>query len=356
MNVFDKCTIGNVTLNNRFVRSATAGPFSPGGKISEAGLRRYAELAKNHVGLIITEMAYVSEDGKASRSCMSITSDADVEQHTMVAKTIHDNGSKVFLQINHGGAAALVDNPPSPSGLPSPYTNAPTIEISEEDIIRITRDFADAAVRAVKAGYDGVQVQCAHGWLISQFIDPAFNKRQDKYGGNAQGRFLFAEEIIRAIKEAVGEEFPVCIKINSNLAEGDDAYEADLLYFAEKCAELGVCCIELSGCDFTPLGRKQLHNYYLDRALKIKAQVQMPIMLIGGIRTQADIEELMEKGIDFVSMARPFLCQPDIVLRLEQGEDSKCVSCSKCFIMSRKFSEEGRLCFNHEPMSDTYKD
>lgn len=344
--------LAGISLQNRFVRSATVSPYSTGGVMRPAGIRHYRLLAKNQVGLIIMEMCNICPEGKSSRTQPSLCCEEDAIRHRKVTEAVHQEGAKIFAQINHGGAASLCEDPLSPSGIPSPYTNSPAKIMTGAEIADVTQKFAASAVWAKEAGYDGVQIHCAHGYLLSQFINPYFNQRDDAYGGTPENRFRFPAEVIAAVKEAVGPEYPVCIKINSNAERDDEAYEAALMWMGQKCAELGVCAIEVSGHDFTPQGRAGKHAYYLERAAKLRACSGLPVMLVGGIRTLEDIQTVLDAGIDLISMSRPFLCQPDAVLRLERGEPLQCNSCSKCFIMLRKFETEGRLCILHPQGSD----
>ena len=349
---FESYTLAGIPLRNRFVRSATVGPYAAAGVVGPAGIRRYQRLAQQQIGLIITEMTYISPDGQASSTQPGLCDDQSVAWHRQITDAVHGSGGKIFVQLNHGGAASLCDMPLSPSGVPSPYTNRPARVMTAEEIAAVTMEFANAAVRARKAGYDGIQLHCAHGYLLSQFISPFFNRRDDDYGGSAENRFRFPAEVIAAVKAAVGPEYPVCIKLNSNAEVEDEVYEGDLMWMGQACARLGVCAVEVSGYDFTPLGRAGRHHYYLDRAARLRRACGLPVMLVGGIRTMEDIRRVLDAGIDLVSMSRPFLCQPDLVLRLAEGIDSSCVSCSKCFIMLRKFDAEGRLCIQHKPDSD----
>lgn len=349
---FQPYTLAGIPLRNHFVRSATVGPFANNGLIQPAGIERYRILAEQEVGLIITEMTYIAPEGKASLTQPGIFSQEEINCHYQLTSAVHSAGGKIFIQLNHGGAASLVDLPPSPSGISSPYTNKPARTMSPEEMDMIVKQFVQAAIHSKEAGYDGIQIHCAHGYLLSQFISPFFNHREDIYGGAVENRFRFPRNVIAAVKETVGDDYPVCIKINSNAELNDDAYEDELMWIGRECARLGVCAIEVSGHDFTPQGRSGKHTYYLERAQKLHQQCGLPVMLVGGIRTMEDVNRVLEAGIDLISMSRPFLCQPDLVLQLKEGKDSECVSCSKCFYMLRKFRDEGRLCIQRKPGSD----
>ena len=346
--------LAGVTLRNRFVRSATVSPYAADGAITQAGIQRYRLLARNQVGLIITEMTYVCPQGKASHTQLSLCSEEDTVHHSQITKAVHQEGGKIFLQLNHGGAASLSEHPLSPSGISSPYTTLATQAMTEADSADVTQKFAASAAWAKEAGYDGIQIHCAHGYLLSQFISPYFNRRKDAYGGTPEKRFRFPAEVISAVRAAVGSAYPVCIKINSNaeLEQDDGAYEDALMWMGQRCAELGICAIEVSGHDFTLQGRAGHHTYYLKRAARLHASSGLPVMLVGGIRTMEHVQQVLGAGIDLISMSRPFLCQPDSILCLKQGLPLLCTSCSKCFIMLRKFKAEGRLCVIHEQGAD----
>lgn len=349
---FEPCTLDGISLRNRFVRSATVGPYAAEGILSKAGIRRYQTLAQQQVGLIISEMVYVSPAGQASRTQPGLCREVEVSGHRQLTEAVHQADGTVFVQLNHGGAASLCEDPVSPSGVVSPYTNKPAHVMTTAEMDAAAASFASAAVLAQRAGYDGIQIHCAHGYLLSQFISPFFNRRSDAYGGTPENRFRFPAQVITAVKKAVGPQYPVCIKLNSNAEEGDADYEQALLWMGKACAELGICAIELSGHDFTPQGRSGKHCYYLERAVKLRQDCGLPVMLVGGIRTLEDVSCVLEAGLDFVSMSRPFLCQPDLIPRMAQGENSCCVSCSKCFGMLRKFAQEGRLCIQRTPDCD----
>lgn len=344
--VLEPGRIGSIMCRNRVVRSATFDYMGNLDKsVSEEQLKLNKVLAAGHVGLIITCMVSVSPEGKNAPMMNGLYDDCFLEGHKKLTETVHAEGGKVVCQINHCGAAS--DEAPrlSPSGVPSPYTRgAEAVPMTVEDITRITADFASAAVRAKEAGYDGVQLHLAHGYLLSQFINPLYNKRTDQYGGSLENRFRFAKEVITAVKEAVGPEFSVSIKINSNLEEGDETFAPDFLTIGKECKALGIDFIEVSGCDFTPRGRQGLHNYYLERAALLRKEIGIPVVLVGGVRTAEDMDQVLEAGVDAVSMCRPFISEPDLVLKLEQGGASRCVSCSKCFGLALKYTPGAPRC------------
>lgn len=341
----------NIGFKNRIVRSATVDPYGHlDGTVSEEQVKLHETLAGNNIGLIITAQSTITPVGKTVAEQNSISDDSLIPSHRKLVDSIHKVGStKVILQINHCGAGSIGtdEKPPvAPSPIPYPGSKLMPRELSIPEIEEIIEQFVQAAVRAQKAGYDGVQIHCAHGYLLSEFINPVYNKRIDEYGGSIENRFKMAEKVIKGIQKELGEKYPLFIKINSNIEENDEEYVKDLIYVAKKCKELGIEAIEYSGYNFTPLGRTGLHNYYLERVAAIRKEVDIPAILVGGTRTIEDMDSVLESGIEMVSLSRPLISEPDLVTKLMAGQEAaRCISCSKCFYL---YYKEGRRCVFHE--------
>ena len=176
------------------------------------------------------------------------------------------------------------------------------------------------------------------------------NHRQDDYGGCPENRFRLALEIIQGNQDACGG-LPILIKINSNLpdAQADLAFEGDLETVLHLCRQAGVAAAEVSGCDFRSFPR-QAPPYYLARAARLRKACGLPLLLVGGIRSDAHIRQVLEAGLDMVSLCRPLICQPDLVLRLQQGPyTSPRLSCNQCFAA---IGTEGRTCVLHTKGAD----
>lgn len=209
--------------------------------------------------------------------------------------------------------------------------------LTVEEIHAIERRFIQAAVRLQKAGVDGVQLHAAHSYLLSRFIDPTFNQRTDEYGGDVAGRFRMTERIIRGIHEACGPSFPVLIKINIDTKQEDHAaYREDMIWILSRCRELGVSLVELSGVDFINQP-KTATLYYLDEAKLLRQAVpQMPLSLVGGVRSLADMEAVLDAGLDAVSLGRSLIAEPDSCQRLWREKPlsafpaTAVLSCPKC--------------------------
>ena len=351
--LFTPGKIGTLTLKNRLIRSATQDPFGqPDGTACQAQVDLHSEVAESGVPLIISAYTYVSPEGRATDIQVGFCNEAHYQSQKKVVDAVHEKGGKIVLQINHAGQNVyfmpdLEDKTPlAPSGNMKAPNGLMTREITKEDMDRLCNDYVTAAVKGKELGFDAVQLHCAHGYLLNQFMDPNYNKREDEFGGSAENRFRFIRRILIAMREALGEEYPILVKVNTNCAgEDNQAYGEDLIYFCKQFEELGVDAIELSGFDWIPQGKQKNHNYYLERAKAVRAAVKIPLILVGGVRNKEDIEGVLETGIDFISMSRPFICQPDLIQHLEAGEDSQCISCSKCFIL---WEREGRRCIQHQ--------
>lgn len=352
--LFTPAKIGTLELTNRLIRSATQDPFGQAdGTACQVQIDLHSEIAGSGVPLIITAYTYVSPEGRATNIQVGFCNEAHYACQKKMVDAVHEKGGKIALQINHAGQNVYF----VPTDLPDPTPLAPsgnmkapnglmTREISTADIERLCTDYVTAAVKGKELGFDAVQLHCAHGYLLNQFMDPNYNKREDEFGGSAENRFRFPGKILLALREALGQDYPILVKVNSNCAgEADAAYAEDIVYFCQQFEALGVNAIELSGFDWIAQGKKKNHNYYLERAKAVHAAVKTPIIFVGGVRTMEDIEAVLDAGMDFVSLARPFIAQPDLIKHLEAGEDAKCISCSKCFVL---WEREGRRCVLHD--------
>lgn len=346
--IFKKIEFKNITINNKFVRSATNEKMANEcGTINNALVEVYEKLAQNGVGLIITGHAYVSKNGMANLTQVAIYNDSFNNGLKKIVNAVKKYDSKLVCQISHAGGKAKSEEGEAivaPSSVVIMTEASLPKELTIAEINQIKLDFTAAALRAKAVGFDGVQVHCAHGYLLSEFADPTFNKRTDNYGGNAENRFRLTREIISDIKRECGNDFPVFLKINSNIPENNEEYENDLIYVLKTCKNLGVEAVELSGYDFTSF-KKDSSPYYLKKAAKLRKQINIPIILVGGIRSLNDVEQVLNAGIDMVSLSRPLICEPDLITKLKNGQDkAKCISCNQCFTLPLR---KGKRCVFH---------
>ena len=350
---FQSAKLGNISLKNRFFRSATHDYFAnEDGSISERQLEIIEELAQHRVGAIISAITTVRADGISIEKQNRLDDDQYIESTRMMCDKAHQYGSKAFIQLAHGGARSLLEADSMVYSPTSVQLNDDlfTKEMSKSDIDIIVDDFVKAAQRAKKADADGVQLHAAHGYLLSQFISPITNKRTDEYGGSATNRFRIVEEIIKRIVTEV--DIPVIIKLNSNLIRGNhfiegenETYLADIVEMIKEAKSAGCLAIELSGTGFQQLSQIS-HPYFLHQAIEVKKQVDIPIILVGGIRNTKHIQQVMDADIDFISMSRPFICEPDLLDKFKAGQfKARCILCNQCFVLP---TTNGRRCVFHK--------
>ena len=358
--LFEQTVLNSVTLSNRFVRSATwEGLAAPGGYATEELGRLLVGLAQGKVGLIITGHAYVSPEGQAAPAQLGIHTDGHVPSLKEMVDKVHDAGGKIAVQVSHGGRYALK--------LPSVVRIGPSTiesrgeiqcrEMTKEEIHRAVAQFAEAARRAKTAAFDAIQIHAAHGYLLSEFLSPFFNRRTDAYGGPIKNRAGFLLEVVHAVRHEVGDRFPVLVKLNSqDFLEGGFSVE-DMLEVASFLGDAAVDAIEMSGGnhvagifgEFFP-ARKGRPNgeegpYYLDEARRYKERVHLPLMLVGGIRSLEWASRVVSEGIaDYVSLCRPLIREPELINRWKSGDNTKsaCASDNECF--SPALKGEGVYC------------
>ena len=346
--LFDPTEINGMSLRNRLIRSATwEGMCDAEGRPTSKLINYYRTLAKGGIGLIISGYAFIRKEGKQLPNQMGIYTDDFAAEMKSLAKAVHDEGGKICIQLVHAGgqtdSATAGCRPVAPSSVSIAQFPEVPRKLSKEDIVEIVVAFGDAARRAKAFGFDAIQLHGAHGYLINQFLSPLTNKRTDAYGGSIEARCRFLLEVYRIVRQAVGKNYPVMIKLNgADFVDGGLSVE-DAVYAAKILANEGIDAIEVSGGtsasgNKTPVRTKikspEQEAYNLEQAKKIKVAVNCPIMVVGGYRsfTVAD-QSVRTEGIDYISMARPFIREPNLVQRWQQGDTSvaKCISCNGCF-------------------------
>jgi 2,4-dienoyl-CoA reductase-like NADH-dependent reductase (Old Yellow Enzyme family) len=345
--LFDQTTINGMTLQNRLARSATwEGMCAADGRPFPKLISFYRDLARGRVGLIITGYTFVSPEGKQLPGKMGIHTDAFADVMKDMTRAVHEEGGKICIQLVHAGGQTDSGNagrqPIAPSAVKiEQYPELPA-EMTGDDITRVITAFGDGARRAKDWGFDAVQLHGAHGYLINQFLSPLANQRQDDYGGSIENRCRFLLETYQAVRKAVGSDFPVMIKLNgSDNLDGGFSLE-DAVFAAKALDKEGIDCIEVSGGtpasgDQSPARMKintpAKEAYNLSPAQKIRAAVDCPIMVVGGFRSFEVAEKTVRESADYVSMARPFIREPDLANRWQKGDRSpaRCISCNSCF-------------------------
>jgi 2,4-dienoyl-CoA reductase-like NADH-dependent reductase (Old Yellow Enzyme family) len=353
--IFEMTDLSGIELQNRLVRSATwEGLADAGGRVTPALVRIHEELADGGVGLIISSYLYVQEVGKQNQGQIGVYSDEMISGLEELARSVHERGGRIVGQIVHcGGQADRRQtgglHPVAPSAVDSPGYPMTPRELTANDIDGIIEDFVAAAGRLQKAGFDGVQLHGAHGYLLAQFLSPLRNQRTDAYGGSLENRARFCLEVYEAVRARVGADFPVMIKLNaSDFLEGSTT-EEDACFLASALAADGIDAIEVSGG--TPgsgkLGAarpdiKEVSDeaYFLPQAEAIRrAAPAVPLMLVGGVRSPEVIDKILAQGTaDYFSMSRPLIREPGLPNRWKGGdlERAACISCLGCFGPARR--------------------
>ncbi len=352
-NLTDTTTIKSLSLKNRFVRSATWEGLATGtGHAGPALIRCMTDLVDGGVGLIITGHAFVSPEGQASPGQLSVCGDDFVPDLLKMTDAVHEKGGKIVLQLAHAGLQAPEKLTGTPAGGPSVLETekgAVGKEMGPEEILGVVDAFGDGALRAKRAGFDGVQIHAAHGYLLSQFLSPFFNRRRDEYGGKIENRVKIVLSVLRKIRSRVGDDYPVMIKINSEDFL-DGGFTADeMLLTCGMLEKEGMDAVELSGG--TPSSGKRhpvrkikkkeadKELFYLDAARAYKKRIRVPLMLVGGIRRLADATRIVEEdAADYISLCRPLIREPGLIKRWTAGETAPatCISCNKCFVPAMK--------------------
>ena len=306
---------GRLELHNRLVMPPMATEkAAAGGKVSPGLLEYYNEKSMGgYISLIIIEHSYVRPDGKASDDQLSVADDSVIEGLKILADTIHRNGSKAVMQINHAGSAASEEitgtMPVGPSAVLNPRKETMPRELALEEIKGIIEAYQNAARRTREAGFDGVEIHSAHGYLLNQFFSPLTNKRGDQYGGNLLNRIRIHLQIISAIKKVVGEDFPLLLRLGaSDFMPGGTTIE-DSIIAAREFEKAGIDIIDISGgfSGYTVPGLTG-QGFFSPLTEAIKKAVSMPVILTGGITEARAAEKLLDEGkTDLVGVGRAIL-------------------------------------------------
>lgn len=358
--LFDRIEINGMVLRNRSVRSATwTGTAAQNGRCTTKLIKLMGRLARGQVGLIITGFSYVMPNGKALPRQLGIHDDAMIPDLSKLTERVHAANGKIAMQIVHAGVQTVItkrrDTPVwGPSAVHDKLFGWTSKAMTQREIKETVQAFARAAGRVKRAGFDAVELHGAHGYLISQFLSPFRNKRTDRYGGPIENRARFLFETYRAVRKTVGRNLPVLIKLNTKDFVRGGFHETDALFVAKRLDEMGIDAIEMSGGipaagDLGPAREKIRKTsdeaYFLPLAKKIRRQVSVPVILVGGVRSLKAVNRILNTGAaDLVSMARPLIREPGLVGRWKAGnhKKAKCVSCNQCF--GAAMSPEGIYC------------
>ncbi len=349
MVLFETFQINDLEIPNRFIRSATYdGLADKNGRVSERQMSLYEELARGKVGLIITGIAYVDVTGRISPFQNSITCEDDIAGFSQLTGMVHNLGAKIAVQLFHAGRETGKIYQKRPALAPSfiaddPFFSAPHREIEEDEIGQIIAAFGKAAARARAAGFDAVQIHGAHAYLLSQFLSPFTNRRKDQWGGSLENRLRLHRDIVRAVRSEVGADFPVLMKLGVQ-----DGFTGGLEFqegfaAAETLAHGGLDAIEISSglrgrgykhSEFhRGINRPDREGYFRDWCRQIKRRVDIPVIMVGGIRSLGTAANMIQEGTaDLVSLSRPLIREPGLIARWQSDDlrPATCVSCNLC--------------------------
>ncbi len=345
--LFESTEINRMKLANRFVRSATwEGMAADDGSMTPKLIQTMVDLAKGGVGMIISGHAFVSPEGQAGPWQMGIYKDELIDGLKTMTDAVHQAGGKIVAQLAHAGhfaPGALTKQPPHVVSNFEGLSKSPRHELTTDDIQKLVNAFADAAQRAKTAGFDGVQIHAAHGYLLSQFLSPAYNRREDEYGGSIENRARVHVEIYRAIRSVVGKDFPVLIKINSEDYIENGLSLDDSIFASKMLTAAGLDAIELSGGTLSSgklspsragINKEEKEAYFKEAAAAYKKAIDIPLILVGGNRSMNVAEQTITSGTaDYISMCRPFIREPGLIKRWQSGDTSPatCKSDNMCF-------------------------
>jgi len=349
--LFETIKIKNMELRNRFVRSATYdGCAERGGLVSSRQIKIFSKLADGGVGLIVTGITSVHHSGQISSSQSSIAGDDCIPGFKRLTATVHDRGARIAVQLFHAGRerARFIKDKSTQAIAPSFFPNDPYFTeeyrpMIDDEIWDLIRAFGDAAKRAREAGFDAVQIHAAHAYLLSQFLSPSTNHRHDHWGGTLENRLRLHREIYRDIRVKVGEDYPILIKIGVQ-----DGFPGGLEFSegsraAQLLSQWGFDALEISqglrgksyeGTEFrTGIDKLNREAYFRQWCREIKPHVNVPVMMVGGLRTFELMEEVIQKGeADLISLSRPLIAEPGIIneWQSENHRRATCISCNKC--------------------------
>jgi 2,4-dienoyl-CoA reductase-like NADH-dependent reductase (Old Yellow Enzyme family) len=352
--LFAPHSVRGLEIKNRFVRSATYdGGAEGGGFVSDWQIDLYSALARGQVGLIVNSVFSVDSIGKNSHKQNALHDDRYIPGLARLAEAVQAHGARLAVQLFHGGREAhrrldaeggLALGPSDQEPGHDPFFKGQCRAITQGEIEDTVAAFGLAAARAKRAGVDAVQVHGAHAYLFSQFLSPQSNRRTDGFGGGLENRLRLHKMVYQAIRDAVGPDYPVMIKLG--VADGftgglefEEGLEA-----AVRLAETGYDSIEVSqglrGKDFTQaefrskIVKRAREAYFRDWARRIKAKAGAQVIMVGGLRSRDLMEEIVGGGeADLVAMCRPLIREPDLIASWSAGQERRagCISCNGCF-------------------------
>ena len=370
--VFAPTTLGPVRLRNRTVKAATFEGRAPHGQVTDELIDYHLAVTRGGVGLTTVAYLAVAPEGRTHREQV-VVGTRTLGGLTRIADAVHESGAAIAGQVGHAGPVANGRSNGvkalSASRMPSPLSMQMIRSASEADLTRITRDYVSAARTLVRAGFDVLELHMAHSYLISSFLAPGLNRRNDRWGGSLENRARLGRQVARAVRDEIGSDAAITAKVSVGDGFRGGVTTDEGVEYAEMLESDGVLdALQLSGGSSlmnpmylfrgeapvqefaatmplalrlgmkTPVGRGFLkaypfeEAYFREKALRFRAAVSMPLMLLGGINRRATMDQAMADGFEFVAMGRALLREPDLVARLQSGRATAgvCIHCNRC--------------------------
>lgn len=355
----DATAIGPIKLKNRLWRSATwMNMADEKGHLTDRLTQVYLKLAEGGTGTIITGYAHILEEEQPNPRMMGIYSDAFIPEYRVFTEKIKAAGANIVMQICYGGSATSFQPENreiwGPSAVAHPLFGVVPKAMERKDIRKLVDAYALAAGRVRASGFDGVQLHGAHTYLLSQFLSPYYNRREDEYGGSIENRARIIFETLAAVRKEVGPDYPVFIKMHATDDRGDKGLlPEESLYVAKELEKRGITGIEFSGGHLdvkhhqnegparTGILKDENQSYFADVTARIAAHLSIPVISVGGHRNPDKLNGLLETtDIQYFALSRPLLSEPDLPLRWMNGDNNRprCLACGKCW------APEGNLC------------
>jgi len=370
MKLLEPIKVKDITIRNRVAMPPMDTHLgNPDGTVSDKIIQYYGLRAKGGVGIIYVEGTAIHQLAKATMYMMKIDSDDKIEGFSKLAEAIKSHGAVAMIQFMHAGSQTsqifLGDRPVSPSGIKNEFLLMENPRALEKDEIKqIVGYYGDAAERAKKAGFDGVEIHAAHGYLLNQFLSPKHNKRTDEYGGTLENRMRFLVEVYDEIRRRIGDDMIISLRINgSDYVEGGfDIDEAKIV--AKKMEEKGIDIINVSAStDETP---NHLMIPYMTEPRGIHTKLsaiikkvikKVPVIGVGRINDPDIAEQILkEDRADIVALGRQSICDPFFVNKVKDGRGKdimKCTACNNC-INSLALQKEINCAFNPDILTSEY--
>ncbi|WPB55782.1 oxidoreductase [Xylophilus sp. GOD-11R] len=316
---FTPFDLGPVRLKNRLVMAPMQQyRGAPDGSATAYHPLHYGRCAEGGIGLIVVESTAVASNGRLFKDDIGLYADRHVAPLRAVTDAVHAHGVPVFVQLSHGGRKS---HPPpgerllAPSALAFDGDYGVPASMTPQDIAAAVQDFADAARRAVAAGFDGLELHAAHGYLIHQFLSPLSNRRDDAYGGCGAGRARFAREVAEAVRAAVGPGFPLSLRVSASDYVESGLTPALVTEAVEALQPCGIVAVHVSSGGLLPVPPAHSRpGYQLDWARQIREACGLPVIAVGGLHRRSLIESALADGqADLIAIGRPILERPDFM-------------------------------------------